>query len=231
MWWATPLPADDAWLALLTPVERTRFDAYRKAEDRDRFLTGRALARTVLGRRLGIAPADVELDATCPDCGRPHGKPRVPDSDLELSISHAGDRVGLAVSSGTPVGLDVEATTRNSGDDLLRYVLSDAEYTTVAALPEADRADVFFTYWARKEAVMKATGLGLKIPLKSVTLTPPGQQPAVVGSAHDAVQPASTALVDLQCGPGYAAAVAALTPNGLAVTQQWWQSADFRPQS
>src|SRR5690606_41270412 len=120
---------------------------------------------------------------------------------------------------------------RHSVVDLLGSGFSDAEDPTVAALPEADRADVVFTAWARKEAVMEAAGLGLKIPRESATLTPPGQRPAVVGSAHDAVQPASTALVDLQCGPGYAAAVAALTPNGLAVTQQWWQSADFRPQS
>ncbi|MGH3433087.1 MAG: 4'-phosphopantetheinyl transferase family protein, partial [Thermocrispum sp.] len=221
VWWATPLPPDDRLLDLLSMTERTRYAAYRRLEDQRRFLTGRLLARTIVGQRLGVPPESVDLDATCPDCGKPHGKPRVPGSDLELSITHAGDRVGLAVAVGVPVGLDVEATTRNSGDDLLRYALSDAELATVAGLPEPERAAAFFTYWARKEAVLKATGLGLKLPLRSITLTPPGPAPALLTATGGALDPGTTAIADLDCGPGYAAAVAALTSRWLAVTQRW----------
>lgn len=222
MWWATPLPPDDDLLGLLNVAEHTRYAAYRKPEDQQRFLTGRVLARTVAGRLLDVPPGTVDLDATCPDCGKPHGKPRVRGSDLELSITHAGDRVGLAVSHGAPVGLDVEATTRNSGDELLRYALSDAELATVTALPEDARAAAFFTYWARKEAVMKATGLGLKLPLRSITLSPPGPAPALLASTDNALDPATTVIADLEPGPGYAAAVAALSSRGLAVTERWF---------
>lgn len=225
MWWATPLPPDDALLSLLTAAEHERYAAYRKPEDQLRFLTGRVLARTVAGRELGVAPDAVELDATCADCGKQHGKPRIPGSDLELSLSHAGERVGLAVARGVPIGLDVEATSRNSGDELLRYALSDDEYAVVSALAEPDRSRAFFTYWARKEALMKATGLGLKLPLRSINLAPPGPAPALLTSTDGALDPATTALADLDPGPGYRAAVAALTPRGIAVTQRWWPPA------
>ncbi|WP_286899060.1 4'-phosphopantetheinyl transferase superfamily protein [Thermocrispum sp.] len=212
---------------MLAPAERTRYEAYRQPADRLRFLTGRVLARTVAGRYLGVPPTSVELDATCPDCGKQHGKPRIPGNDLELSISHAGQRVGLAVAVGTSIGLDVESTSRSSGDDLLNYALSDAELDAVAGRPAAERARLFFTYWARKEALMKATGLGLKVPLRSITLAPPEAPPALLASAHDALDPATTAIVDLDAGQGYAAAVAALTANGLTVNQRWWRAADF----
>ena len=47
---------------------------------------------------------------------------------------------------------------------------------------------------------MKATGLGLKVPLRSITLAPPEAPPALLASAHDALDPATTAIVDLDAG-------------------------------
>jgi 4'-phosphopantetheinyl transferase len=222
VWWATPLTPDDELLGLLDPAERTRYRAYRKPEDQRRFLTGRVLARTVVGQRLRISPGAVALDASCPDCGKPHGRPRVVGAGLELSLTHAGDRVGLALTSGVPVGLDVEATGRSSGDDLIRYSLTDREHAAVSALPPEARATAFFTYWTRKEAVMKATGLGLKLPLRSITLSPPGEPPRVLTASDGAVDPTATTIVDLYPGPGYLAAVALLTARPVAVAEHAW---------
>lgn len=220
MWWAAPLPPDDALLGLLDDAERGRFAAYRRLEDRQRFLTGRVLARTIVGQRLGAAPQDVVLDATCPDCGKPHGRPTVPGTELVLSISHAGERVGLAVADGVPVGLDVEALDRNSGPDLVRYSLTDVEQAAIAQLPEQQRATAFFTYWTRKEALMKATGRGLKLPLRSITLTPPGEPPRLLSSDDGAADPARVAFADLDPGNGYLAALAALTERPLKVIER-----------
>lgn len=205
---------------LLDSLERDRYRAYRRAEDQQRFLTGRVLARTIAGQHLGVEPGKVKLDATCPDCGKPHGRPRVVGSDLTLSISHAGERVGLAVTDGIPVGLDVEAATRNSPDDLVRYALTDAEHAVVSALPADERAAAFFTYWARKEALMKATGRGLKLPLRSITLSPPGEPPRLIASDDGTADPARVALADLDPGPGYRAAVAVLTERPITVTER-----------
>lgn len=222
VWWATPLTPDDELLGLLDPAERTRYAAYRKPEDQRRFLTGRVLARTVVGQRLGVPPGAVQLDATCPHCGKPHGRPRVVGAELELSITHAGDRVGLALTTGVPVGLDVEAAGRSSGDDLIRYSLTDSEHAAVAALPPEARATAFFTYWTRKEAVMKATGLGLKLPLRSITLSPPDEPPRLLAATDGGVDPARTTIVDLDPGPGYLAALALLTARPVAVTEHAW---------
>ncbi|WAL66354.1 4'-phosphopantetheinyl transferase superfamily protein [Amycolatopsis cynarae] len=215
VWWAAPLPGEPRFLALLDPLEQERHRAYRQDIDQRRFLTGRVLAKTVLGQRLGLAPADVRFDATCDDCGKPHGKPRLPGT--EFSISHSGDRIGLAVA-GAPVGLDVESATRRADDSLISYALNETEQQTLAGLGAAERTAAFFRYWTRKEALMKATGKGLRIPLRSITLD--GGRLAASGDA--ALDPATTRLSDLDPGEGYRAAVAVLTAEDLHVTEHHW---------
>lgn len=224
VWWSTPLPAAEQFLAVLDHTERIRFEGYRKPADRRRFLTGRVLAKSVAGELLGRAPAEISLDATCDDCGKPHGRPTVRGAadDISLSITHSGDRVGLAVTAGVAVGLDVETASRDSVSGLLDYALNDAERATLAPLTDSARDEAFFTYWARKEAVMKASGHGLRIPLRSLTLSGPAEQARLVASDHEALDPETTRLADLTPGEGYRAAVAVLATEHLRVTERWW---------
>jgi 4'-phosphopantetheinyl transferase len=190
--------------------------------DQRRFLTGRVLAKTLAAERLGVPVETVVFDATCEDCGKPHGRPRVPGADLVLSISHSGDLIGVAATAGVPVGLDVESASRRADAGLIEYALSPAEREAVAGLPETERSAAFFVYWTRKEAVMKATGKGLKIPLQSITFSPYNAPAALVASSDPALDPARTRLADLKAADGHRAAVAALTSDDLVVTEEDW---------
>lgn len=216
VWWAEPLPNEPRYLALLDSLEQGRHQAYRQEIDQRRFLTGRVLAKTVLGERLGRAPETVEFDATCDDCGKPHGKPRLPG--VEFSISHSGDRIGLALTSAA-VGLDVEAATRRAEDTLISYALNETEQQALAGLSAEERVSTFFQYWTRKEALMKATGRGLRIPLQSITLS--GAR--LVECTDAALDPATTRLADLDPGEGYRAAVAVLTTEDIEASETRWE--------
>ncbi|MGW9309671.1 4'-phosphopantetheinyl transferase family protein [Saccharomonospora azurea] len=221
VWWSEPITATADALALLDPVERDRYDAYRRPEDQRRFLTGRVLAKNVAGHRLGLEPEKVHFDASCPDCDRQHGPVRVPGAALQLSISHAGDRVGVAATTGAPVGLDVESAQRNADDSLISYALSEAEQKSLPT--DADgRARAFFTFWTRKEALMKATGRGLRIPLQSLTLSSADAPARLLVSDDASLSPETTKLADLDAGPGYRAAVAVLTSEEIDITERWW---------
>jgi 4'-phosphopantetheinyl transferase len=220
--WSPPLPAEERFLRLLDDVEQGRFEAYRQDADKRRFLTGRVLAKTVAAERLGLAVEAVKFDATCEDCGKPHGRPRVPGADLTLSISHSGDLIGVAATPSVPVGLDVETATRRSDERLIEYALSPAETAHLAGLSDEEKAAAFFVYWTRKEAVMKATGKGLRIPLQSITFSRHDEPAALVSSADPALDPATTRLVDLKAADGYRAAIAVLTTDELAVTEEHW---------
>src|SRR5436309_10033452 len=74
VWWARRQDASGRLAALLDETERRRWAAYRRPEDRDRFLAGCALAKAALARYTGQRPADVRFDRTCGQCGQPHGK-------------------------------------------------------------------------------------------------------------------------------------------------------------
>nr|ASV46689.1 4-phosphopantetheinyl transferase [uncultured bacterium] len=217
--WSPPLPAEPRFLALLDDVEQGRYTGYRQDIDKRRFLTGRVLAKTVTAERLGVAVEDVTFDATCADCGKPHGRPRVPGAPLMLSISHSGDLIGVAATAGMPVGLDVETATRRADDSLIEYALSPAEQAAVSGLSAEQRTAAFFTYWTRKEAVMKATGKGLKIPLQSITFSGHDERARLVSSGDAALDPARTRLVDLKASDGYRAAVALLTDQEITVSE------------
>jgi 4'-phosphopantetheinyl transferase len=207
VWWGRP-SAERPWhVELLGDAERERRRALRRAEDRARFTVAAALLRLAAGRRLGVPPGELTVDRTCDDCGRPHGRPRLPGTGLAASISHSSDRVAVALTGAAPVGVDVEQVKPVSVEQLASHVLGEGE--AAATLGE------FFCYWTRKEAVVKATGDGLRMALPKVVVTRPGQPPALLryGERADLV----ARLADLDAGDGYAAAVAVLTADELRV--------------
>lgn len=221
VWWASPAPATPRLLALLDENERTRYGNYRREIDQLRFLTGRALIRAVAGRWLGVEPEAVRLDASCYDCGKPHGKPTVVGPGApEVSISHSGQRVALAIARGAPLGVDVEEIRDAEVTDLARISFSEAERAAFAHVPEPELRAAFFTYWSRKEAVVKTTGKGMSVPMSQFTLTPHDAPPAVTASRTAEVDPAALRMATLDPGDGYRASLAVLTVEDLEVTEQ-----------
>ncbi len=190
VWWGRIEQVRAEFADELDPVERQRLEAYRRDEDKARFLLGCTIVRRLLATRLSLPAASISLDRTCPDCGKPHGKVRA--DGAELSVTHSGDLVGVAISD-RPVGLDVEKVDPGIDvDGVARISLSDAE---LAALPRnGGRAQAFTTYWTRKEAIVKATGDGLRTDLRTITGAPSGFQ-----------------VIELTVDPGYVAALAAVS--------------------
>jgi 4'-phosphopantetheinyl transferase len=71
----------------------------------------------------------------------------------------------LAFGLATRLGVDVEQLSERNVTELAPRVFSPSEYGAFLALPDAIRRRVFFDAWTRKEAIVKALGGGLAIPL------------------------------------------------------------------
>ena len=232
VWWAHTSAASERLLRLLDSEELARQSRFRLQADRDRHLLGRSLARLVLAERVGCAPEKVTFELRCLSCEdksrtgaeggneAPHGKP-VPTGAAqgwEISVSHSGEWVTLALAREAAVGVDVERVS-DSRDlaGLAGYTLADVEHEVWSALPEEGRIGAFFGYWARKEALLKATGLGLSGGLRRVTVSPPHTQARLL-SWEGGGGPGAAWLSDLDRGSEYRSALAVLTDRPVRLT-------------
>ncbi|MEU2084753.1 4'-phosphopantetheinyl transferase superfamily protein [Streptomyces albus] len=215
IWSLPPLPRPTHWFGLLDTTERTRCSSFAHELDLARFVTGRTLAKTALSLLVGTGPEAIRLHTRCPGCGGPHGKPHAVGAAAgwELSISHSGDVVAVAIARGSPLGLDVERYEVWHGPGLppeYELVLTDAERAAVEELPPQRRARACLTYWTRKEAVLKATGDGLNTPMTDFTLSAPHEPPALLRWHRPGASGPVPAMADVALGDGYHGAVAVL---------------------
>jgi 4'-phosphopantetheinyl transferase len=191
--------------ALLDDIERSRAEAFLRPADRSRFVLGVALVKFAVAGIAGLEPAAVHVDRRCDECGRPHGRPRLPGSDVHLSVSHSGALVVVALTRAGPVGVDVEHR------DPARPA-PPADVLT-AAEPLGRPQDLLI-YWCRKESVVKATGEGLRVPLQEVVVSPADGFPRLVSYQG---RPLAASMADLDVGDSYAAALTVLTAGPLTV--------------
>lgn len=212
VWWASPSDARPGLRSLLPPSELARVDRLRRCADRDRALVGAALSRVLLARELAVEPAAVRLSRTC-RCGQEHGKPRLAaGTGPDVSVSHSGDNVVVALVRGGDVGVDVEVADGRTGppaSGLLRLTTTPAERALVGNWTRA----AFLRTWVRKEAVVKATGDGLTVSFAGFAVTAPDRLPVLLGWPSDPDLPARLALTDLTAADGTVGAVAVLGPR------------------
>jgi 4'-phosphopantetheinyl transferase len=217
VWWATLSDVRAQHVALLDPVEHRRRDRYLRPEDRDRFTLGVAMTRLVLGPLLDLPPEQVPLTRTCRSCGEPHGPPVAGGGGGPyLSVSHSADRVAVALSAGGPVGVDVEECSRQLDEAIERHVLAPAE---AAATPAAANGTDIFAYWTRKEAIVKSTGDGLRVPMTDITVSPPTEPPRLLAWSGRSDLVGRITMFPLDPGPGYAACLALIDQPGAEVRE------------
>lgn len=130
--------------------------AYRKWEDSQLSLLGRLLLNYGL-QRMGIKNKK-NLNYTF------YNKPFLDDINTKFNISHSGEIVVCILSDTNDVGIDVEIIDKINIQDF-ESQMTKSEWGNIRIAEDEKKA--FFDYWTQKEAVIKANGKGLSIPLKS----------------------------------------------------------------
>ncbi len=128
---------------------------------------------------------------------------------VEVSVSHSGDWVLVAATRDHAIGVDVERVDPDL-DHLAvgRLVLRDEELAELTAVAEPDRASWFTRCWVRKEAVVKALGLGLRLPLRDFVGSGAPDVPSVVRWPDQVERDGRVQVSNLECDRAHRAAVA-----------------------
>ena len=128
MYTADLTTADIGLLDLLDERERDRVRRTVGEADRARMMLGAALLRCAVGARLGVPPEAVTVDRTCSGCGEWHGRPTIPGTDLDVSVSHSGRLAAVAVLSGGRVGVDVERLGDRPLPEVVAWTIEEARF-------------------------------------------------------------------------------------------------------
>lgn len=212
-------------LSLLSEDEQARAKRFHFAKDSHRFIVARSMLRTILGRYLNTSAQRLQFSYG------PTGKPilAIPQGDQTLcfNLSHSGQVVLYAVAWNREVGVDVEQIRpERDWQSIAARFFAPQEQEALNQLAPDLQLQGFFNGWTRKEALLKAMGKGLTIPLDqiSVALTP-GKPAQLLHVGWDPQATSLWSIQDLPIEPGYAAAVAAAGQNWQVCGRQFaWES-------
>lgn len=211
--WAAPLDVTPARLvelrATLSPDEQERAARFGSELLTARFVASRGQLRELLSEYLGAAPSEIRFAYST------RGKPSVlaPNSPIRLSVSHSGDVALYAFSAFSEVGVDVEAAVAfDAMSGIASRYFSAAERAALAAASRSTYTTAFYSCWTRKEAYLKARGIGLNEPLDGFDVSMrPGDRAALLRVAGDASAPSRWSLAHLEPARGYIGALAVET--------------------
>ncbi len=239
IWFATPASLEitnmaiDVWRCPMNPAvdqigkfseclskqERHRAEQFRFGDKRDQFVTTRARLRQCLSLATGIRASEIEIEVSA--SGKPFLAGKAHSSGVQFNVSHTDGLAMIAITRGQPVGIDVESLKQSIQHTYLaQNYFSVKEKNTIAALPSEQVPASFFACWTRKEAVLKAIGIGIAYGLDSFDVT---TEPEItrcrteLQTENGSVD--SWCVETLPCGAGF---VGALAYQKQAVEIRYW---------
>ncbi len=146
-------------VSLLPESMQQRLRRYRRWQDAHAYLYGRLLLKEGM-RRLGFKASLESMQVT------EFGKPHFIDGSFAFNISHSEEYVVCVISTDETehLGIDIEKMKPIVFNDF-SCVFSPQEKKEINTYKK------FYTCWTRKEALVKADGRGLRIPLDTIDAT------------------------------------------------------------
>jgi 4'-phosphopantetheinyl transferase len=146
-------------LRLVPAMQAEKISKFMRWQDAHAALFGKLLLMKGL-KEFGVARELQELRFNA------YGKPYFDECPVSFNISHSGNCVVCVLSSETDtIGVDVEEVKPIDINDL-KNIWREEEWEQIST----NDVRVFYNFWTRKEAVMKAEGKGLSITPADIEL-------------------------------------------------------------
>ena len=143
--------------------------------------------------------------------GKPYLFGQNENTAVHFNLSNSNNIAAYAFSKMKDIGIDIEKI-RPIPDmmDIAANNFTEKENVLIAQCDTDSRSDMFYRIWTRKEAVLKAQGVGLLVPLDSVDVSMSIDQkgPTQVNISGEN-QTAEIWVNEIDCASGYKAALAA----------------------
>jgi len=185
--------------SFLSGDELERAEEYMHKEAKHRFILGRAMLRIIFARYSGLRASEVIFSCTS------NMKPYVQGTNIQFNLSHSADLVLIALAD-TPVGVDVEIANNTFDFSCILpicFSVEEAGHIKFHGRPS------FYQCWTRKEALLKASGIGLESYMQ--------QLPCLDGThktAMDGIYQYKDWIVDsFRVNDGYASSIAYPAPT------------------
>lgn len=147
-------------MTVLNSEEKQRAAKFLVSDAKNNFIIARAALRCLIANYLKCQPEAIILQQN------PHGKLYLENNSLKFNLSHSRDLALFAFTLNRPVGVDIEfMRDKLFEEDIAQRFFAPAEVAALLALPQEKRKQAFFNCWSRKEAFIKAVGVGIFYPL------------------------------------------------------------------
>jgi 4'-phosphopantetheinyl transferase len=203
-------------------AELQKAESFHFQTDRNRYIIACSAKRDILSRYLQCEPKDIRF--TFGSHGKPHLREENNITGLNFNLAHSNEWALLAVTRQGAVGIDVELMRPNLTDvDVITQIFSSYERESIQSLPDELRVKAFFNCWTRKEAFVKATGLGLSYPLQHFDVSCMPKEAAKLLHIRDQPQTAGHwSMIDLDLGDVCYVASVVLEKTNVSLKQWNW---------
>lgn len=152
---------------LLSDAERGRAERFKTSALRNRYIAAHVGLRILLNNRYGYALEKIEF------IKKSSGKPFInTDEKISFNISYSGNFAAIGLDYGDDIGVDIEVSRPISdASELAAAHFTQCEQTELRRAARSSAAALsraFLKVWVRKEAVVKAIGCGLSVPLNAI---------------------------------------------------------------
>lgn len=155
---------------LLNKDERKKANAFSRKVLQLKYIKTRGVLREILSSYLKIEAQKIIIKTA------EYGKPFLAEGDLFFNLSHTGNKFVVVVSNGCEVGIDLEQLrNRKSTPALVEKCFSKIERGYWHSLSEQQKTIMFYRFWVRKEAFVKAVGRGIALGLNQCEINSENQ--------------------------------------------------------
>lgn len=195
------------FLQLLSPQELVRAERFVFARDKRRFCVARGRLRQILGGYLSCDPKKIVLEKN--EYDKPLVSPAQNPLQIQFNVSHSEDLALYAFTRDHALGIDVEfIKAKTDIEGIAQRFFTEREAAIIKSLAGEEQCLAFFLGWTRKEALLKALGLGLSFPLTDCEVAlKPGDFPKINSIKKDAEEGAKWKVHSFEPKTNFIAAV------------------------